>query len=407
MPVYSLRELNQHIRDTIEEAYPDNLWVRAEIVSCHVNPHSGHCYLELADSSAGAVAKIRGMVWKNTWAPLAERFVKESGRDLEAGMQVQVLVKVEFSPQYGMGLTIRDIDPAYTVGDLAVRRALTLNQLRKEGLLEKNKQLFQPFPAARFALISSPSAAGYGDFIKHLNENPFGFGYQLRLFPALMQGMDAIPSLLQAIGEINRQAEDFDYLILLRGGGGKMDLQVFDSFELAAALAGSRIPVLTGIGHERDESVCDQIAWKSFKTPTAVADFLIGQSNEAENEVYRQLTRISSSLQRAVRQREMELEQGLNQISRALYQECTGMENRLTQTQNRLVQLCQKKLHSLETELVRIESSLKAGNPARILDLGYARVFQDGKRKKSRAEISVSSSLKIQMKDGDINATIN
>jgi len=342
------------------------------------------------------------MVWKKTFAELSSRFQKETGKMLEAGMQVQVLVRVEFNPQYGMGLIIWDIDPAFTVGDMAVKKAHTLNQLRKAGLLDKNRGLALPFPADRIALITSAPAAGYEDFCKHLLENPFGFRYSIKLYPALMQGLEALPSLKAALNQVRSEAADFDYLVMIRGGGSRLDLQVFDEFELAAALAECPLPVLTGIGHERDESVCDLVASRFFKTPTAVADFLIGQSSEAETEVNRQISRISSSLHWAMRSREQELEKSLQQISIVLGRQWNRMDSQLRQEQNQLVQITQRKLHLLESQLIAIESSLKAGNPGRILELGYARVFQDGKRIKSKAEISVSSPIKIQMKDGEL-----
>jgi exodeoxyribonuclease VII large subunit len=219
-----------------------------------------------------------------------------------------------------------------------------------------------------------------------------------------MQGLEAIPSLRQAFSEVKKEAADFDFLVFIRGGGSRLDLQVFDEFDVAAALADCPIPVLTGIGHERDESICDLVAARFFKTPTAVADFLIGQSSEAESEVNRQISKISSSLQWAVRSREMDMEKSLHQISQALSRQANRMDSKLRQEESRISLASQRKLHQLETGLVSLETMLKAGNPARILELGYARIFQDGKRKKSKAEISVSSPLKIQLKDGEINS---
>ena len=404
MPVYQLRELNQHIRETIEENYPENLWVRAEIAALNINQTSGHCYLELADSGSGQNAKIKGMIWRKTFSELSEKFRRESGKSLEAGMQVQILVKVEFSVQFGMSLIIWDIDPAFTVGDLAIKKAQTLNQLRKAGLLDKNKQIPFPYPADRIAVISSATAAGYEDFCKHLLENPFGFRYKVELFPALVQGLEALPSLRQAVSDVRQRAKDFDFLVVIRGGGSRLDLQVFDEFDLAAALADCPIPVLTGIGHERDESVCDMVAARFFKTPTAVADFLIGQSSEAESEVNRQISRISSSLHWMVRGREQDLDKSLNLIGNTLGQKVHRMDTQLRLAESTVIMATQRKLHQLETSLISLEAMVKAGNPVRILDLGYARIFQDGKRKKSKAEISVSSPLKIQLKDGEIHS---
>ena len=406
MPVYSLTDLNQHIRETIADSYPDNLWVRAEIVSMNVNGYSGHCYLELTDSKEGASSKIKAMIWKGSLKQIDLKFITETGRNLEAGMMVQVLVKVEFHVQFGLSLIIWDIDPAFTVGDLAVKRAKTINKLKQDGHFDANKTRAFPFPADRIALISSPTAAGYEDFCKHLIENPFGFTYGLTLFPALVQGQEAIVSLQEAFRKVETLKENFDLVILIRGGGSRHDLQIFDEYEVASAVAKCSLPVLTGIGHERDESVCDLVAARNFKTPTATADFLLEQSMNAESAAMELLSGISNRLVWSMKSREQDLDRIISRIGNLTNQRLRNIETNFRDCLNKVVQRCQFTTHAIEKDLIKLESEVAAASPKRILDMGYARILQEGKRKKSKAEISVSSPLKIQMKDGEIKASI-
>lgn len=398
MPVYQLRDLNQHIRETITDSYPEELWVRAEIASISPNKSSGHCYLELSDNGA----RMRAMIWKSTYAELSSRFERETGRQLEAGMQVQILVKVEFSVQYGMGLVIRDLDTAFSVGELAIRRARTLERLRKEGLLQENKNTIPGFPPFRIALITSPTAAGYEDFRKHLLENPFRYGYALRLFSAMMQGGEAIPSILQAFQSIRQSAAEFDFAVIIRGGGSRQDLQVFDEYEVAAALAHCPVPVLSGIGHERDESLCDLVAYQSFKTPTAVADFILSKSGEAEMAVDQLIERMASNLHWAIRSQEQEAAQAVQKVAFSLSRKWNQSSLQIQQEANRIAQFLKEKLHRMELDLKGLETALQAGNPIRILDLGFARIAQEGKRIRTKKEILADLPLKISMKDGEI-----
>lgn len=398
MPVYQLRDLNQHIRETIADSYPEELWVRAEIASINPNKSSGHCYLELSDEGS----RMRAMIWKSTYTELSSRFERETGRQLEAGMQVQILVKVEFSVQYSMGLVIRDLDTAFSVGELAMRRARTLERLRNEGLLQENKNRIPGFPPFRIAMITSPTAAGYEDFRKHLLENPFRYNYSLHLFPAMMQGAEAIPSLLQAFENIRQAASDFDFAVIIRGGGSRQDLQVFDEYEVAAALAQCPVPVLSGIGHERDESICDVVAWNSFKTPTAVADYILSKSGEAELAVDQLVERMASTLHWAIRSQEQEVVQAVQKAALSLSRKIHQSSMQIQQEVNRIAQFVKDKLHRTELELKGTETALQAGNPMRILELGFARISQEGKRIRVKKEVIAEYPLKISLKDGDI-----
>ena len=276
--------LNERIRNSIEQSFPDSYWVIAEISELKIN-NSGHCYLELIEKDPTQdkiIARARATIWSYTFRMLKPYFETTSGISLDKGIKILVKAKVTFHEQYGLSLNILDIDPGYTLGDMERKRQETLRQLEKDGVLEMNKQI--PFPIApqRIALISSETAAGYKDFINQLLSNTNGFTYYVKLFPAIMQGDEAIPSLIKALDKIYIHENFFDIAVIIRGGGSKSDLSCFDSYDLAYHITQFPIPVLTGIGHEQDISVADLAAHIKLKTPTAVADFLIEQTNSID-----------------------------------------------------------------------------------------------------------------------------
>lgn len=276
----TLYELNNRIRNSIEHSFPDSYWVIAEISELKTN-HSGHCYLELIEKDPNQdkiIARARATIWSYTFRMLKPFFETASGITLDKGIKILVKVRVTFHEQYGLSINILDIDPGYTLGDMARKRQETMDKLEKDGVLEMNKQI--PFPTApqRIALISSETAAGYEDFLNQLLSNTYGFTYYVKLFPAKMQGDEAIPSLIMALDKIYPHEDFFDIVTIIRGGGSKADLSCFDSYDLAYHITQFPLPVVTGIGHEQDTSVADLVAHTKLKTPTAVAEFLIMQT---------------------------------------------------------------------------------------------------------------------------------
>lgn len=401
MPVYSLTDLNQHIRDTVEDTYPDAIWVQAEIAALNRNSLSGHAYMELVDGPAQR-AKARAIAWKKTFELINGRFQVQTGTPLGAGMKVQFLVKIEFSLQFGLSLIVWDVDAAFTLGDLEVKRNETLKRLRTENLLDRNKNLPLPFPPQRLAILSSPTAAGLEDFEVHLLRSEFAF--VTTLFPAPMQGVEQEPAVLKVLGQIDMRAEEFDVLVVLRGGGSKLDLQLFDQYELGKALATCRLPVLTGIGHERDESVCDRVAFRSFKTPTAVASWLLENMQQADKRVTEELDRISRRAQWKWQVQAERMDNAIRQIYRNsqnqlrfIHQACrTECQNIFRKTASRL--------SGMEKELDRREWRVKELNPLSVLGKGYARVYQEGKIRKSISALSPDKPVLIQLQDGKISA---
>jgi exodeoxyribonuclease VII large subunit len=280
----SLSDLNRDIRHALHEYFTKGLWIIAEISEIKINT-SGHCYLELIEkdtTSNKILAKARANIWAYSFRLLKPYFETTARRILEAGIKVMVFAQVEFHEVYGLSLNITDIDPTYTLGDMAKQRAEAIARLQTEGVFEMNKNLELPVVVQKIAVISSSTAAGYEDFCQHLLKNDYGFFFNLKLFPAIMQGEEAVESIIAALDKIHLHLERYETVVIIRGGGSQLDLSCFDSYWLASNVAQFPLPVLTGIGHEQDESVTDLVAHGSMKTPTAVADFLISKSIEFE-----------------------------------------------------------------------------------------------------------------------------
>lgn len=278
----SLYELNALVRKSIAACLPDEYWVQAELSDVRNNA-SGHCYLEFVQKDAGSgnlVAKARGVIWANVYRLLKPYFEQETGQAFVSGIKVLVKVTVEFHELYGYSLTVTDIDPSYTLGDMAGRRREILKQLEEEGVLTLNKELEFPALIQRIAVISSATAAGYGDFCDQLARNPYRFRFYTKLFPAVMQGEQVEKSIIGALNRINSERDRWDAVVIIRGGGATSDLSGFDTYMLAANCAQFPLPIITGIGHERDDTVIDSVAHTRVKTPTAAAEFLIGRQRE-------------------------------------------------------------------------------------------------------------------------------
>jgi exodeoxyribonuclease VII large subunit len=282
IPVFSLSQLNAAIKETIELAFPETVWVVAEISEIRCNSR-GHCYLELVErQDEETIAQIRANIWARTFGNIASRFEKATGENLKQGMKVLLRVNVTFHEIYGLSLNIRDIDPTYSLGEMARKKREVIERLTKEGLINLNKQIPPPLVPQRIAVISSATAAGYGDFINHLDKNPYGYKIFHTLYQALMQGQEAASSIISALREVNKNRKHYDAIVIVRGGGSQIDLSCFDTYALAAEVAKSPLPVITGIGHERDDTVADIVAHTKLKTPTAVAEFLLSSMSSFE-----------------------------------------------------------------------------------------------------------------------------
>lgn len=275
MPHLSLFELTNLVKSSLEKNLEPSYWVVAEISELRLNP-KGHCYLELVEKEGNFVsAKIRANIWAYTYRNLSGWFEAVTHTSLQPGIKVLFNASVQFHELYGMSLNVKDIDPSFTLGERARKKQEVIQQLKDDGVFDLNKEISLPLVPQRIAIISSETAAGYGDFMNHITLNPHGYTFKTELFQSLMQGDQASKSMIRALHQVHERIPDFDVVALIRGGGSQVDLDCFDDYELNAHIAQFPLPVVTGIGHERDETIADLVANTRMKTPTAVAEFLI------------------------------------------------------------------------------------------------------------------------------------
>ena len=294
----SLLELNIKIQEILKQGLPDSFWIVAEISELKIN-RNGHCYLELIEKDLlndNIVARSRATIWAFTFRMIKPYFESITSQELSPGLKILFRARVEFHESYGLSLNIIDIDPNYTLGDLAKKRAETIKMLEAEGVINMNRELELPIVIQRIAIISSETAAGYQDFVNQLVNNSYKYIFYLKLFPSIMQGAQAEESIIHSLENIYNYEDFFDVVVIIRGGGSQSDLNCFNSYLLASNVAQFPIPVLTGIGHDKDESIVDLVAHSKLKTPTAVAEFIISRTVEFEDYIYKLSNSISENL---------------------------------------------------------------------------------------------------------------
>lgn len=408
MNFISLYELNCRIRQVIRQGFEESVWITAEIASVQEN-RAGHCYLELADKEEGEEkirAVARGTIWAFTYRMLKPYFETTAGRPLEKGMKVLVHAEVVFHELYGFSLNIKDIDPTFTLGDLERKKREILGQLEREGIIDMNRNLvLAPLPK-NIAVISSPTAAGLGDFLNQLAENPYGYRFHVKLFPAVMQGEKTTSSVIEALERIYGYDALFDAVVLIRGGGSQSDLGSFDTYDLAANIAQFPLPVIAGIGHERDDTLVDRVAWLKVKTPTAAAAFLIACFQDFDSrlqELQQDFVQGVTALIREEKSRQVGMLTGFRQLTTLFLQ---GRENRLNLASGRLRNgvhaSCERSKHRLELA----ETKMRYADPVHVLQRGYSITRIRGKALKSVSEAAAGEVLETFLKDGRIESKV-
>lgn len=351
---FTLLELNKNIQEKLKDNFPDSVWVIAEISELKVN-RNGHCYLELIEKDTitdQIIARTRATIWAFTFRMLRPYFEKTTGRELEAGIKILVNVAVEFHELYGLSLNITDIDPNYTIGDLAQKKAEILKKLEDDGVIHMNKELNFPLVPQKIAIISSDTAAGYQDFINQLDNNSFGYKFYTKLFPAVMQGLQAEESIINSLERIYDYEDLFDVVVIIRGGGSQADLGCFDNYLLAANIAQYPLPILTGIGHDKDESIADIVAFKKLKTPTAVAEFIIEKTTDFENSLSSTKDKILDNITEYLHRQKLILSQ-IATVTAPL------VKNRLDKTNYKLILLSEKLKSNLKEFYYNKDNELK------------------------------------------------
>lgn len=383
MKTYSLKELCDWIEEVVENDLPERYWVRAEIASMSVR---GHCYMELVEKGENGIlsAKVRATCWNNVYALLSAYFAQEAGESLHVGLQVLLEVSVEFHAVYGLSLNIWNIDPTYTLGDLAKQRQATLQQLTEDGVMELQKGLELPSLVRRIAVISSADAAGYGDFCDQLKNNRFGFSFQTQLYPAVMQGDNSAHSIIEALHSIAEQEEEWDVVVIIRGGGANTDLRCFDDYNLASHCAQFPLPIIAGIGHTRDISIVDMVVKISVKTPTAAAEWLIERVAEQVEKVGGLVLRLQRAAMGAVNKE----------------------KNRLSLYQQRLKSAIRGAVLREQGKLGLWQKTIELHSPERIFKMGYSLTTVNGKVINNQEDVKAGDLLETHLQTGVIQSIV-
>lgn len=450
----TLFELQQRIKSAIYTGTDNFYWVVAEISDCKVNSYSGHCYLELIDKETDGEnikAKIRANIWRTNYQSISYTFEKKTGSKITDGTKILAKGKIDYHELYGISFNIVEIDPTYTIGDIEARRMAIIKQLTDEGVINMNKELEFPLLPQRVAIVSSGNAAGYIDFINHLKNNSSGYHFDLTIFETIMQGDTTESSVLASLNEIAAEADKFDVAVIIRGGGSRSDLSWFDNYNIAYLVTQFPIPVLTGIGHDKDVSITDMTAYKALKTPTAVANFLIDCFAATEQHLFELATRISeisgsyidsiktnlellkSNLNTSTIQlinsnnvaltniRARLLSIGKNEIAKGsivaeklksrLYVGCGN----IIKLQYREINLKDKRLHELPNSFIErqnmklnnITNELKHLNPENVIQRGYSLSLRQGSIIKNASDVNIGDIIETRFRDGSVESKVS
>lgn len=407
MQTYSLFELNEFIRRILALNLADEIWLRCEMAQ--VSFSRGHYYLDLvekAEEGDSVIAQSSAVLWGGNYKKLLRKVGAELNYLLQEGMEVQLLVKVDFHERYGLKLVIKDIDPTYTLGKLELKRRETIRELKKLDLLEKNARQALTKVVQRIAVISSERAAGYQDFLEQLAGNDYAYAFNHQLFESAMQGQKVEEEMITQLKKIEKQKKNFDCIVIIRGGGARLDLSAFDSLELCKCIANCSLPILTGIGHDVDETVVDMVAFKALKTPTAVADFLIHRNLQFESEMM-QLGMILNSIATESLQAEVlllqKLEQELSfQTERLLFKQ----NQMLDYIEQELPKVVKRKYKQEVQQLENLETVVKLLSPDTALRRGFTITSKNGKALQSKEGVKEGDVLKTKFWDGEVESRV-
>lgn len=402
---YSLFELNTFIRRIIALNLPDLVWVKCEIAQ--VNKSRGHYYLDLVEKGEGnqdVLARCSAVIWAKNYKKLLRNRGTELGFLLQEGMEVQVSCKVDYHEQYGLKLSIEDIDPTYTLGKMELRRRETIRSLRDLDLIDQNGQLPLPIVLQRIAVLSAESAAGYRDYLQHLNNNEYGYAYDNQLFKTAMQGVSVEAELISQLKRIEKRASSFDCVVIIRGGGAKFDLSAFDSFELCKAIAEFPLPILTGIGHDIDETVADLVSYQSLKTPTAVADFIIQRNLFFESNIVQLGMYLNSQVGQIIHDQNILIERIHQSLNHEVQRKLENGLQMIDFIERELPKLATQTIESHKRTIQNYETILEILSPETALKRGFTITSKDGKSLFSSSEIAEGEVLTTIFWDGKIKS---
>ena len=404
---YTLRQLNLQVREAIEDALPDEYWVEAELSECREN--SGHCYMELIEKDERnntPVARASAKCWRQTWQMAKPYFERTTGQSLRAGMKVLLKVYAQFHEAYGFSWIVSDIDPTFTLGDMARKRQEIIQQLKEEGVFDLQRELSIPTFAKRIAVISAANAAGYGDFCRQLEENEYGFRFEVTLFPAIMQGEQVEQSVINALNSIYERIHDYDVVCILRGGGATADLSGFDTLALAENVAQFPLPIMTGIGHERDESILDMVSNTKVKTPTAAAALLIDNLLRVLERLDDAGLRISNAVNQRISSQKIRIASMTSLIPTLALRMVGDQRHRIETIGSRLPIAIERRLTTQRHLLESLSIKLEGFDPQLLLSRGYSITLHNGRAVRDPQQLKSGDEIETRLEKGNIKSIV-
>ena len=412
---YTLRQLNLMVRDAIAMQLPDEYWVEAELSECR--ERGGHCYMELVekdDNNNTPVARASAKCWRQTWQMMQPYFERTTGQPLRAGLKVLVKVYAQFHEAYGFSWIVTDIDPTYTLGDMARRRQEIIRKLKEEGVFDLQRELHIPLFAKRIAVISASNAAGYGDFCRQLEDNEYGFRFSVQLFSATMQGELVESSVISALNEIYRQCQQltaqgqqpYDVVVIIRGGGATADLSGFDTLALAENVAQFPLPIITGIGHDRDESILDMVANTHVKTPTAAATLLIDHLAQTLRRIEEAQNRLTMYIHQRISSYQVRLSNIAVLIPNLALQTVANAHHRIDLLESRIPITIERRITNQKHLLEQLNIKLQSLDPQILLSRGYSITLKDGRAVRDPQQLKSGDTLETRVEKGTIKSTV-
>ena len=411
---YSLRQLNMMVREAIETELPDEYWVEAELSECREN--SGHCYMELIEKDERTntpIARASAKCWRQTWQMAKPYFERTTGQQLRAGMKVLLKVYAQFHEAYGFSWIVSDIDPTYTLGDMARKRQEIIRQLKEEGVFDLQRELHIPTFAKRIAVISAQNAAGYGDFCRQLEDNDYGFRFEVTLFPAIMQGEQVESSIIAALNAIyeatvpdGSPSGPYDCVVIIRGGGATADLSGFDTLALAENVAQFPLPVITGIGHDRDESILDMVANTKVKTPTAAAALLIDNLRQVLDRINSAQQHLTTAISTRLSTLNVQLSSLQAFIPTLTLRTIGDQRHRIEMLESRLPVAIERRLTSQKHLLESLSLKLQGFDPQLLLSRGYSITLHNGRAVRDPKQLKAGDEIETRVEHGTIQSVV-
>lgn len=403
---FTLLELNHMVRETIERQMDGKYWVEAELSDLH---DRNHCYMELVENDPFGptpLAKARAVCWANRWTALRSKFERQTQQQLRPGIKVRMMVTPTFHEAYGFAYQVSDIDPDYTLGDIVRKRMEIIRQLKETGIFDLQRELVLPRFAQRIAVVSSAQAAGYGDFCHQIDDNSYGLSFSHELFAAIMQGEQVEQSVIAALDRINARIDEFDVVVIIRGGGATTDMSGFDTLALAENVANFPLPIITGIGHDRDECILDMVSYMRVKTPTAAAAFLIDHLSEVYTALVSARERISRIAERHLAYEKMRLKQLADRIPTLFALTRERQTKRIDALAHRLDSAATQRLERERHRLQLVAQRAQAQDPIHILRRGYSITLHNGHALRSGDELADGDIIETRLEQGTLKSEI-